>query len=102
MSLRSMGVWNSRPRAKPSRDTAGAVLLPGRDELWVSAFLGCLPSCSLEKTGRQFRPVVSDLQAVRVPRTRPIWLFDHEETYHRQHAAIRRLGRAAYLKEAST
>jgi len=34
--------------------------------------------------------------------TRLLWLFDREETYKRQYAALRPLGRAAYLKEAST
>jgi predicted metal-dependent peptidase len=35
-------------------------------------------------------------------RTRLLWLFNREETYKRQHTALRSLGRAAYLKEAST
>ena len=33
-------------------------------------------------------------------RTRLLWLFNREETYRRQHEALRALGRAAYLKEA--
>jgi predicted metal-dependent peptidase len=33
-------------------------------------------------------------------RTRVLWLFNREETYRRQHKALRALGRAAYLKEA--
>jgi len=35
-------------------------------------------------------------------RTRLLWLFNHEETYRRQHEALRTLGRAAYLKETET
>jgi predicted metal-dependent peptidase len=33
-------------------------------------------------------------------RTRVLWLFNREETYRRQHQALRTIGRAAYLKEA--
>jgi predicted metal-dependent peptidase len=33
-------------------------------------------------------------------RTRVLWLFKSEETYRRQHEALRALGRAAFLKEA--
>jgi VWA-like protein DUF2201/putative metallopeptidase-like protein len=33
-------------------------------------------------------------------RTRVLWLFKSEETYRRQHEALRAIGRAAYLKEA--
>ncbi len=32
--------------------------------------------------------------------TRLLWLFNREETYHRQHEALRPLGRATYLKDA--
>ncbi len=34
--------------------------------------------------------------------TRLRWLFNPEETYSRQYAALRPFGHAAYLKEAST
>jgi predicted metal-dependent peptidase len=33
-------------------------------------------------------------------RTRVLWLFKSEETYRRQHEALRAIGRAAFLKEA--
>jgi predicted metal-dependent peptidase len=33
-------------------------------------------------------------------RTRLLWLFNREETYRRQHEALRKLGRTAWLKEA--
>jgi predicted metal-dependent peptidase len=33
-------------------------------------------------------------------RTRLLWLFKSEETYRRQHEALRAIGRAAFLKEA--
>lgn len=33
-------------------------------------------------------------------RTRVLWLFTSETTYRRQHAALRTIGRAAFLKEA--
>ncbi len=33
-------------------------------------------------------------------RTRVLWLFKSEETYRRQHGALRAIGRAAFLKEA--
>jgi predicted metal-dependent peptidase len=35
-------------------------------------------------------------------RTLLLWLFNREETYRRQHEALRPFGRAAYLKEAPT
>jgi predicted metal-dependent peptidase len=33
-------------------------------------------------------------------RTRVLWLFTSEETYRRQHAALRTIGRAGFLKDA--
>ncbi len=35
-------------------------------------------------------------------RTRVLWLFNHEQTYQHQYKALAKIGRAAYLKEAST
>ena len=33
-------------------------------------------------------------------RTRVLWLFTSEETYRRQHAALRTIGRAGFLRDA--
>ena len=51
--------------------------------------------------------IFTDGQAPVPPRpknrhTRLLWLFNREETYARQHEALRSFGRAAYLKEAPT
>jgi hypothetical protein len=35
-----------------------------------------------------------------LPRRSVLWLFTSEETYRRQHAALRTIGRAGYLKDA--